>query len=119
MRSGFRERTVHLYDAVYRGIRDEALAYRLTERGVKVSREGPDRPVARPMERYVPDLVRAVRNSAHGFLDLLSGPDRFLIATHSGRLPPEFPELAFLIGLGLVADAEATCAGNWWASPNR
>ena len=62
------------------------------------------------MESYVPDLVRVVRNSSHGLLDLLSGEDRYLVSTHSGRLPAELPELAVLVGFGLIADAEALCS---------
>jgi hypothetical protein len=39
--------------------------------------------------------------------------DRELPVTHDGSLPLQVPDIAALIGLGLVADYEAVIAGSW------
>lgn len=114
LRSRFRAHTEVLYDAMYDHIRDHALAYRRTPHAVKVWRPESERLVARPMDTYVPDIVRSVRNSAHGFLELVKGPDRYLIATHDGHLPPSLADLAAMVTFGLVADAEHLVRGEWF-----
>ncbi len=67
-----------------------------------------------PMDEYVPALMRAVRNSAHGLGRLSRGTDALLTATHQGRMPSQLADIAALVTLGLVADAERLCAGAWW-----
>ena len=71
------------------------------------------------LESYVPQLVRAVRNSAHGFIEVMTSDsdgmrrDRELLTAHDGKLPPHFPDLAALIGFALVADFERVANGTW------
>jgi hypothetical protein len=113
LRPRFRAHTRALFDHVYDHVREHALGYRLTSNAVKVWRPRSNRLVARPMDSYVPDLVRATRNSTHGFTELVKGCDKYLIATHDGHLPPAMADLATLIALGLFADAESLVEGTW------
>jgi len=70
------------------------------------------------MEMYVGELVRAVRNSAHGLIEqLTTSGDRYLIATHQGKLPAQLADLAALLAFALVADAEAVHEGRWLPRP--
>lgn len=114
LRARFRAHTRALFDHVYEHVRTHALDYRLTPRAVKVWRPASRRLVARPMDNYVPDLVRATRNSSHGFLELVRGEDRHLIATHDGHMPPALSDLTVLILFGLFADSEQLVAGDWF-----
>jgi hypothetical protein len=114
LRQRFRLHTTMLFDAIYDHVREHALSYRLTPKAVKVWRPESNRLVARPMDTYVPDLIRSVRNSAHGFLEVVADHDRYLIATHDGHLPPAVSDIAALIMFGLVADAEHLVQGNWF-----
>ena len=114
LRPRFRSHTRALYDALYDHVREHSLEYRRTPSAVKVWRSASNRLVGRPMDSYVPDIVRAVRNSAHGFLEQVKGDDRYLIATHDGHLPPAFADLSTLIMMGLFADAERLVAGGWF-----
>jgi hypothetical protein len=114
LRPRFRNYTRTLFNSTYEDIRNGTLSYRLTPKGVRVARDEPDRLVAIGMESYVPELIRAVRNSSHGFMDLLTRADRFLLATNTGALPDQFPMLAALIGFGLLTDAEALRDQSWW-----
>lgn len=105
LRQRFRRHTRWLYDSVYDEIRAEAVKTRLTKNGVMVG--PPGALVDRPMEMYVGELVRAVRNSAHGLLEqLTTSGDRYLIATHQGKLPAQLADLAALLAFALVADAD-------------
>jgi len=61
-----------LYDKTYDGIRSEVLPHRLTARGVRVARRDAETVEAEDMETYVSNTLRAIRNSAHGFLDTLA-----------------------------------------------
>jgi hypothetical protein len=71
------------------------------------------------LESYVPQLVRAIRNSAHGFIEVLTSDrrqmrrDRALLATHDGKLPPQVGDLATLLAFALVADYERVIDGTW------
>lgn len=114
LRPRFRQHTRALFDSTYEDIRTETLAYRLSPRAVRVAKDEAGKLVAKPMESYVPELVRAVRNSSHGFMDLLTQADRFLLATNTGVLPNQFASLAALIGFGLIADADALRDKSWW-----
>lgn len=116
LRARFRRHGGWLYSSLYEGIRAQAVSTRLTPNGVEVG--SPGQLVNRPMEMYVPELVRAVRNSSHGLLEQLSDhPDRYLIATHQGKLPAQLADLAALIALALIADAEALHENRWLPRP--
>lgn len=69
----------------------------------------------------MPRLIRAVRNSAHGFIEVMTSEsmqrDRDILASHDGKVPPQMPDLAALIGFALVADFERVIDGNWLPVP--
>jgi hypothetical protein len=103
-----------LFDGLYEAVRENTTAYRLTEKGAKVARKDAATIEAIDNDRLVSSLCRAVRNSSHGLLDILrDSPDRYLLATNTGGIPPELPALAPLIAFGLVADAEGLVDGSW------
>jgi hypothetical protein len=63
---------------------------------------------------YAPRLVRAVRNSAHGLMEAFDRGDFApIIVTNTGQMPAQLPDLAGLIAIALVADAERLCSGTW------
>jgi hypothetical protein len=104
-----------LYDEIYQEIRAGVLPHRLTEHGVRVARNNAGEVEAEDMNTFVAKTLRAIRNSSHGFLDMLAvQPDRFRLATHTGDVPYHFANLAALIGLALVADGERLIDGSWW-----
>lgn len=116
LRPRFRRHAGWLYDSVYDDIKAHALRTRLTKNGVMVG--PPAALVDRPLEMYVGELVRAVRNSAHGLLEQLTASnDRYLIATHQGKLPAQLADLAALLAFALVTDAEAVQEGRWLPLP--
>lgn len=116
LRGRFRAHARWLYGSIYDEIKAEAVKTRLTKNGVLVG--PPGALVERPLEMYVGELVRAVRNSAHGLLEqLTTSNDRYLIATHQGKLPAQLADLAALLAFALVADAEALHAGEWLPRP--
>jgi len=74
-----------------------------------------------PWDEYVPELVRAPRNSSHGLQDMTREPrdvgarhQRLLLATSSGEIPNSFFEVVAIAYLALMADAERLCARTWW-----
>jgi hypothetical protein len=109
----FRKHSLVTFDALYEDIRNHTLANRLTKRGVLVGGD-PNNLRSMPMDEYVGSLLREVRNSAHGLKRILRKDERFLVATHTGDVPRQLPDLAALIALALVADADKMCAGSWW-----
>jgi hypothetical protein len=115
----FRGHTRALYDGIYGHVVDHAFPYRVAGQSIRVGAPG-KKLTALSLESYVPELVRAIRNSAHGFIDILTSPrmgkDRALLATHDGELPPHVPDLAVLIGFALIADFERVAAGTWMPS---
>jgi hypothetical protein len=117
LRGRFRKYTEHLYARLYEEIRADAYSHRVTQRGILVWSDDEERLIERQMDDYVPKLIRAIRNSAHGLIEQLESPhkhkERNLIATHTGKLPAVLPDLAALIGFALVADADGLCEGNW------
>lgn len=116
LRQRFRRHGAWLYEAIYDEIREQAVTKRVTANGVEVG--PPGALVNLTMESYVPQLIRAVRNSAHGLIELLTvHPDRYLLATHQGKLPAQIPDLAALLAFALIADAEALHAGSWLPRP--
>lgn len=118
----FRRHTRALYNGLYEHVRQHAYAHRHAGGAVKVG--PPDRTLtALPLESYVPQLVRAIRNSAHGFIEVMTSDEpemrrtRELLATHDGKLPPHLPDLAALIGFALVADFERVADKTWLPTP--
>jgi hypothetical protein len=113
LRQRFKAHTQHLYDRVYDHVRESAYDFRVTASGINVwsSKEG--RLIEWTWDAFVPRIVRAVRNSAHGLLEIFESNDRDLVVAHSGEMPPELPELAGFLVLALVADAERLCARTW------
>jgi hypothetical protein len=115
VRPRFRAQTRRVYDQLYDQVLAHAFEHRVEERCVRVeAADGSLTQIA--FEEYVPSLVRAVRNSAHGFIDVLTdarGHDRRLIATHDGTVPPAIGDVAVLIGLALLADFQAVIEGRW------
>jgi len=116
LRERFRGHARWLYDSIYDDIKAHAVTTRLTKNGVMVG--PPGALVDRPIEMYVGELVRAVRNSAHGLIEQLStSNDRYLIATHQGKLPAQLADLAAPLAFALVADAEAVHDRRWLPRP--
>jgi hypothetical protein len=103
---------------MYEHVGQHAYEHRTTVGAIKV---GPPGGLLKglSLESYVPQFIRAVRNSAHGFIEVLTNDapgmqrDRELLAAHDGKLPPHFPDLATLIGFALVADFERVAEGTW------
>ena len=118
LRPRFRAHTRRLYDDIYAHARKHAYEHRLTSGGVKVLNDR-GQLEGLSLESYVPQLVRAIRNSAHGFIEVLTGEqhqtrrDRALLATHDGKLPPQLGDLATLLAFALVADFERVAEGTW------
>lgn len=110
----FQNHTQLAFDLMYEDIREHALATRRTKRGMLVARSATSSPTPMPMDEYVPELVRGVRNSAHGLARLLRAEDALLLGTHQGRMPSQLADVAALAMFGLVADADRLCAGTWW-----
>lgn len=109
----FKRHGRRLFDRVYEGVRSEAYQYRVHRNGIKVWADDTRTLRQWSWDGYVPALVRAVRNSAHGLLEALDSADRGVVESHSGLLPAELPDLVCLIAIALVADAERLCAGTW------
>jgi hypothetical protein len=113
-----RPRFQHHVDALFNSVHDEihehAFDFRRTRRGVKVGRAQGDRLVSRPLETYMPELVRATRNSSHGFLEALTGPERFLLATNDGHMPQQLADLIAFFIFGFAVDADAVCERRWF-----
>jgi hypothetical protein len=113
LRSRFKAHTRHLYDRIYLHAREHAYEFRRTDAGINVWSSEEGRLVEWTWDAFVPRLVRAVRNSAHGLLEIFDSNDRDIVVAHSGEMPPELPELAAFLAIALVADAERLCAGRW------
>ena len=64
----------------------------------------------------MPELMRAVRNSSHGLVHQLAGPDLDLVATHDAHVSSALPDLVALIIIALFADLERILDGTWWSS---
>jgi hypothetical protein len=114
LKARFQSHAAALFSSVYTEVHNHALAFRRTPSGVKVGREGDDRIFNRPLEMYVPDLVRATRNSSHGFLEALTAGDRFLLATNDGHMPSQLADLIAFFVFGFAADADAVCERRWF-----
>lgn len=110
--SRFAERARVLFDKTYQEIEDGVLRGRRAEKGVRVGRAELK---TMSIEDYVGSVVRAVRNSSHGLLDQLAGPDADVAATHTGALPETLPEMVALIAWALLADPERLWSMQVWS----
>jgi len=122
VRGRFQAHTRRVYDQLYEEVRRHVMEHRLSGSAVRVGVTNGEVDAV-SFETYVPGLVRAIRNSAHGFIDVLTSNrhqmrrDRALLATHDGTLPPQFADLAALIAFALVADYERVIDGTWLPLP--
>jgi hypothetical protein len=122
-RERFRRHGTRLFDSLYEEVRAHAYPHRRTPDGVKVWSEERERLEDVPNDEYVPHLVRAIRNSAHGFLHVLTSDqkqarlDRATLGSHDGKLPPEFADLAALLAFAFVANFERVVDGTWLPQP--
>ncbi len=117
MRARFKSHARHLYDRMYEHVRERAYPFRVTADGTRINVWSGDqkRLIEWQWDDYVPALVRAVRNSAHGLMETFDKPsERDVVAAHSGEMPQEFPGLAEFLPLAVVADAEGICDATWW-----
>lgn len=110
----FTDHGQRLFDCVYEEVRDHAFHHRRTPKAIKL-RTAAGKLRALPLDHYVPQLARAVRNSSHGLLEQLSGRDLDLVATHDAALPPALANLTALIAFALLGDIERVIAGHWWS----
>jgi hypothetical protein len=103
------------FDALYADIREHVtLPSRLTPNGIKIATTDPATLRNVAMNEYVGRLLRETRNTAHGLKRSLREDSKYILATHTGDIPPQLTHLAALIVFALVADAEKLCAGTWW-----
>jgi hypothetical protein len=115
LRTRFRNHTATLYERIYQDVFDHSLAFRRApNQKVRVFNERTGSLIAMGMNDYAPTLIRAARNSAHGFLDQLTGEDRFLLATHTGNFPAEVPDLAVLVMFALLGAVERLTSASWF-----
>jgi hypothetical protein len=118
LRPRFKSHTRHLYDRIYDHIKENAYPFRVADdgSGIKIWSAKHNKLIKWSWDSYVPPLVRAVRNSAHGVMETFEkASERDIVVAHSGEMPPELPELAAFLAFAIVADAERVCAGTWWA----
>jgi hypothetical protein len=114
LRLRFQRHVEALFESVHAEIHEHALEFRGTRAGVEVGREQDDQLINRPLDTYVPELVRATRNSSHGFLEALKGRERFLLVTNDGHIPRQLADLIAFFIFGFAADADVVCAGTWF-----
>jgi hypothetical protein len=117
LRGRFKSHTRHLYDRIYGHVRGNAYPFRVADDGLGINVWSSDQNklIKWSWDAYVPALVRAVRNSAHGVMETFEkASERDVVVAHSGEMPPELPELAAFLAFAIVADAERLCAGTWW-----
>jgi hypothetical protein len=114
LRQRFQGHVETLFASVHDEIHAHAVDFRRTPAGVKVGREKDNRLITRPLETYVPEVVRATRNSSHGLLEALTGRDRFLLATTDGHMPRQLADLIAFFIFGFAADANAVCERTWF-----
>jgi hypothetical protein len=116
LRLRFQRHVEALFESVHAEIHEHALDFRRTRAAVEVGREQDDQLINRPLETYVPELIRATRNSSHGFLEALTGRERFLLATTDGHIPRQLADLIAFFIFGFAADADVVCAGTWFGA---
>jgi hypothetical protein len=91
-------------------------ALKAVDRGWLKERVGPqglavmtrvDQSEFRPLKRAAADYVRLVRNAGHALRKSLEAPEnRSLLVSHTGDLPPELSDLAFLHFLRLLVEPD-------------
>jgi hypothetical protein len=116
LRRRFQRHVEALFASVHEEVHEHAVDFRRTRAGVKVGRKRDDRLINRPLETYMPELVRATRNSSHGFLEALTGSERFLLATNDGHMPRQLADLITFFIFGFAADADAVCERRWFGT---
>lgn len=111
--------TTRLYEELYEDVLGDIYPHRLRPNGVRVHSEAINRLTDMETETFVAKLIRAQRNSAHGFVHVLTSSqrqaktDRAVLGGHTGRIPPAFADLAALIAFALVADFERVADQTW------
>jgi hypothetical protein len=113
LRARFEKHTRKVYTTLYDDVREHALTHRLEPKTVKVAEGSAENLVKIGTEQYVADLVRDVRNSAHGLLEQLQGESRFRIATHDGTMPTQLADVALLVMLAFGGGAQQLVGGTW------
>lgn len=114
LRTRISDEVDRLYDSAYEAVRSNTLKSRLTPKGMKVASNTADNLRSVDNETFVATLLRAVRNSSHGLIDILrTGDDRFYLAVHTGDVPAAIPVLAPYLAIGLIADIESVIDGTW------
>ena len=80
-----------LFDVLYTEIYKNTASFRQRPKGgASVAKKEPDKLTGIDDETLVATLIRAVRNSSHGLLDILhQHDDRFLLAANTGGIPAE------------------------------
>jgi hypothetical protein len=120
----FKQWAKESYDRFYGDVMEATMASRRADDGVLVAQTDPARTAKRSWDEYVPNLMRAARNSSHGLRDMLREPattstkpdPRLLLATNSGDVPHSFYEVVTIVFLGLMADAERLVDRTWWTA---
>jgi hypothetical protein len=114
------------YAQFYADIAEHTMRDRRRPNGVMVALNDPADLRLMPWDEYVPELMRAARNSSHGLQDIMREPkdanarhQRLLLATNSGDIPSSFFEVVAIAYLCLMADAERLCDRTWWDLADR
>jgi len=104
-----------LFDGMYEHVQANTVGFRRRAKGgANIAKHEPQTLVGIDHETLVATVLRAVRNSSHGLLDILhSHGDRFLLAANTGGVPAELSALAPLIAIGIFADADGLIDGTW------
>jgi hypothetical protein len=124
LRPRFKQWAKESYDWLYAEIANTTMAKRVRPTGVRIAQRDPAKLGLRSWDEYVANLVREARNSSHGLQQILQAPPstgnpnkpdpRLLLATNTGEIPYSLFEVAAVVFLGLMADAEGLCDRTWW-----
>jgi len=120
-RSRFKRWARDSYARLYSDIRGQTLQDRITPDGkaVLVAWDRPTDLRRMSWDEYVGALVREARNASHGLMNILTHTPknkrahRFLLATNQGDVPASLYEVARVICLALIADAQSLRLGQW------
>lgn len=78
-----------LFAGMYDEVRENTVSFRRTQGGAKIARDDATNLQSIDDETLVSTLMRAIRNSSHGLLDILrTSNDRFLLAANSCGVRP-------------------------------
>jgi hypothetical protein len=92
-----------LFDQVCPEVRDGVVEFRRRENAILVEPRGGGDPKPKPLDDYAALLIRAVRDSAHGFSRSFAQMRRGVIGIHLGGLPAEVALLPGTLLLGFAA----------------